>query len=137
MASVGDTCATYGVISEHEASTAVNRIESALNMIDTPLKANDVLGYLGSIVDGLVGKVLGFANIVIGLGIYPIKTDLSDQENFYSDIIQMYADDKSIIGIKIKQDYIYRRCQETFGWYINGLPELIAIHYPGGWEPVN
>lgn len=136
MPTVGQTSAEIGNISESQASDAVNRLESALAMINTPSEANNVLGFIASFFTHIAAEALSFVSSVLGFGIDAVSYDLNAQLSFYQDIVQMYADDPSILGVQVKQVYIYRRCLDEYGWYPYGSPQLIAVHYPGGWEPV-
>jgi len=129
MPKIGDITALKGSITAQQASEAIYRIDEALRIINNPSVVNNVFGFLTSFYDDPISPVLS-------LGMSAVISDLNAQRNFYVSILQMYADNLNLIGIQIKQKYIYRKCLDEFGWYLYGTPEIVAFHYPGGWEYV-
>ncbi|MCX7871558.1 MAG: hypothetical protein N2485_08370 [bacterium] len=136
MPKIGDITAIRGSIIAQQASEAIYRIDEALRMINTPSVVNNIFGFLTSFYENPVSPVLSLGSAILSFGMSAVMSDLNSQRNFYISLLQMYADNKSLIGIQIKQRYIYRKCLDELGWYLYGTPEIIAFHYPGGWEYV-
>ncbi|WDU83024.1 hypothetical protein [Caloramator sp. Dgby_cultured_2] len=115
MPKIGDITALKGSITAQQASEAIYRIDEALKMINTPSVVNNVFGFLTSFYNDPVSPVLSLGSAILSFGMSAVISDLNTQRNFYVSILQMYADNLNLIGIQIKQRYIYRKCLDEFG----------------------
>lgn len=135
MPTIGQKTTRVSSVSKTEANQMIYKIDDGLSKINVPSTANDVIGFIGGFF-GVVEELISFATSVIGFGTSFVKNDLDGEKNFYSGILQSYAGNSSLIGVQVKQDFIYRNCLDVEGWYLYGKPRISAYHYIGGWEYV-
>ncbi|GEM_PF-1567665 len=137
MANVGDKCNRVGNISRQEAEEAIKRINATLSNIYSPGPGNAALSFLAVMFPNPIVAMIGFANVVYTLGASVVTKDLNDQKSFYTSIRDMYIRKSNLLGVEVAQTYIYRLCQESYGWYLYGKPVIKRLQYPGGWVGPN
>lgn len=133
MANVGDYTTKYGYISKSEAETGLKKIDQALSRLSSPDDSITVFGVLAMFFTNSVVSVIGFATAVFSLGTTIVKRDLNAQKSTYNTVREMYIGSSSITNVEVKQKYVYRLCQGTYGWYVYGEPKVTRFKTSSGW----
>ena len=133
MATVGDYCTKTGYISRKEAEYNISKIDEALGKISTPDNSITIFGVLASCFSNPVVALIGFATSIYSLGALTVSSDLKAQRNVYNSVREMYIGSSSIINVEVKQKYVYRLCQQTYGWYVYGAPKITGYQTSSGW----